>query len=128
MTSVARLYALQNAVQYIVSAGISGDFVECGVWKGGSVMMMALTLKGLGITDRTIHLFDTFEGMTPPTGLDVDYIGVSARVLLDQGDRNDNVNWAYSPIEEVRSNLARTGYPMDRFIFVPGDVSKTLPK
>jgi hypothetical protein len=127
LTSLERLYALYQAVRFVVSSGIPGDFVECGVWKGGSVMMMARTLMGLGISDRTIHLFDTFEGMTPPTELDVDLNGIRAQDLLDQSDRINSVHWAYSPIEEVRANLARTGYPMERFVFAPGDVSKTLP-
>jgi hypothetical protein len=127
LTSLERLYALYKAVRFVVSSGIPGDLVECGVWKGGSVMMMALTMKGLGITHRTIHLFDTFDGMTPPTALDVDLRGVSAKDLLDRSDKKDGVYWAYSPIEEVRTNLARTGYPMERFVFVPGDVRQTLP-
>jgi hypothetical protein len=125
LTTTERLYALYKAVHFVVSSGVSGDFVECGVWKGGSVMMMALTLKSLGITDRTIHLFDTFAGMTQPMDIDANINGISGKNLLDRGDPNV---WAIAPMEEVRSNLARTGYPMERFVFVPGDVSKTLPE
>ena len=67
MTSIERMYALYQSVAYLVMAKVPGDFVECGVWKGGSVMMIAQTLLYLGATDRKIVLFDTFEGMTPPT-------------------------------------------------------------
>src|SRR6202021_687648 len=49
MTSTERLYALFNAVNFVVKAGVEGDFVECGVWKGGSVMMIALALKMMGV-------------------------------------------------------------------------------
>ena len=60
ITSPERLYALIQAVRYIVRNKIPGDFAECGVWKGGSVMAMALTLLQLHSEDRTLYLFDTF--------------------------------------------------------------------
>jgi len=66
MTSIDRLYALFAATRYVIEARVPGAFVECGVWKGGSVMMMAATLKSLGVTDRDIHLFDTFTAMPEP--------------------------------------------------------------
>jgi O-methyltransferase len=91
-------------------------------------MMMALTLKTLGVLDRNIYLFDTFEGMTPPTDADVDQSGTRADDLLAKSDRNENYVWAHSPIDEVRSNLEKTGYPMERFVLVKGDVCKTIPE
>jgi O-methyltransferase len=127
MTSTDRLYSLFNAVRFVVSAKVEGDFVECGVWKGGSVMMMASVLRAFGVSDRTIYLFDTFEGMTAPTDADADQSGTQASELLTRSGRNDSHVWAYSPIDEVRSNLEKTGYPMDRFIFVKGDVCETIP-
>ena len=123
MTSVERLYALHNAVQYIVSAGIPGAFVECGVWKGGSVMMMALTLRKLGITDRDIFLFDTFSGPPPAGKEDEDFSGASMAALEARG-----VTWPRSPAGEVQANLATTGYPMERFHLIPGDVLQTIPQ
>jgi hypothetical protein len=71
MTSVERMYALYKAVEYVVDAGIPGDFVECGVWRGGSVMLMAATLLAKGVTDRKIHLYDTFEGMACQTASNI---------------------------------------------------------
>src|SRR5580658_6700162 len=37
MTSLERVFALVEAVRYIVRANIPGALVECGVWKGGSI-------------------------------------------------------------------------------------------
>lgn len=128
MTSTERLYSLFNTVRFVTSSGVEGDFVECGVWKGGSVMMMALVLKTLGITDRKIYLFDTFEGMTPPTDADIDHSGASADRLLATSAREQSLVWAYSPLAEVRANLEKTGYPMDQFVFVKGDVRETIPQ
>ena len=57
--------ALYEAVQYTVRAGIPGSFVECGVWKGGSLLVVARALLALGVTDRDLIGFDTFAGMPP---------------------------------------------------------------
>src|SRR5690606_25041052 len=59
LTSAARIAALCDAVTYIVRNGIEGDFAECGVWRGGSVMAAALTLQRLGDTSRNLYLYDT---------------------------------------------------------------------
>ena len=67
MTSVARVAALCDAMSHIVRHRIAGAFVECGVWKGGSSMAAALRLIQLNQPDRAFYLFDTFEGMTPPS-------------------------------------------------------------
>ncbi|MGH2603902.1 MAG: TylF/MycF/NovP-related O-methyltransferase, partial [Dehalococcoidia bacterium] len=62
MTSVARMQALVDAVRYCVRRDVPGGFAECGVWRGGSVLAMILTRQELGVSDRDVYLFDTFEG------------------------------------------------------------------
>ena len=52
MTSVEKIYALIHAVEYVVHADIAGAVVECGVWKGGSMMAVARVLRRLGDTSR----------------------------------------------------------------------------
>src|SRR5437762_1356240 len=59
-TSRERIVTLAAAVEYIIRRGIPGDFVECGVWLGGSAMVIAKTLLRLGVVDRHIWLYDTF--------------------------------------------------------------------
>ena len=63
MTSIERGYALWQAVGHIITSGLPGDFVECGVWRGGSAMLMARALNHFGDDGRHIYLFDTFEGI-----------------------------------------------------------------
>ncbi len=75
MTSVERMYALYKGVEYIVKNDIPGDFVECGVWKGGSSMLIAMTLLKFGVNDRVIWMYDTFEGMSEPGKEDMDTFG-----------------------------------------------------
>ena len=75
LTNIKRINALSNAVKYIIEKEIQGSFVECGVWKGGSVMVIAHTLMDMGITDRDIYLYDTFTGMCAPTNVDIGLLG-----------------------------------------------------
>lgn len=128
MTSWQRMYCLYKAVKYIVAANVEGDLVECGVWKGGSVMMMAHTLRAINSTDRRLYLYDTFEGMTAPTARDID--ALSARPAGKRWPRTSESNharWNYAPIAAVQSNLNTTGYPQQKVIFVKGRVEETIP-
>ncbi|MBK46947.1 MAG: macrocin O-methyltransferase, partial [Gammaproteobacteria bacterium] len=72
VTSIERMYALKQSVQYIVDNQIDGDFIECGVWKGGSCMMIANTLLMNDQQNRELWLYDTFDGMTMPTDEDIE--------------------------------------------------------
>jgi O-methyltransferase len=120
MTGPERLFALYDAVRYLSRGQVEGDIVECGVWRGGSAMMAALTLNELGDRERNLYLYDTFEGMPQPTAADVDINGVSAQARWSE-------DWCAVSLDVVRANLASTGYPMDRINFVPGKVEDTIP-
>jgi hypothetical protein len=128
MTGVERIVCVRNAVKYIVGNNLRGDIVECGVWRGGSIMAILYTLLELGDTSRTIYLYDTFEGMTPPTEKDVDFTGTPVETLLEQTTRTKgNTIWAWATLDDVKQNVAKTGYPADRIHYVQGDVLKTIP-
>lgn len=127
MTTPSRVYALVRAVEYVVAARVPGAFVECGVWRGGSMMAVALTLLRLGQTDRDLYLFDTFAGMTEPGAEDVRVTGEAARELLDRLPRTSN-EWAVATLEEVRSAVSSVGYPEERIRYVVGRVEETLPE
>ena len=58
MTAPEKIFALIDAIGYITRNGIEGDVVECGVWKGGSMMAAARSLLRLKDAGRTLHLFD----------------------------------------------------------------------
>ncbi|MCA9105069.1 MAG: class I SAM-dependent methyltransferase [Planctomycetales bacterium] len=128
MTSPERVSALCDAVRYVVSQGIPGDLVECGVWRGGSSMASALTLIEQGDMGRELWLYDTFEGMSEPTEDDRDFLGQSAAAQLELQDPNDPKSvWCVSQLDEVRGNMRRTGYPADQVHFVVGKVEETIP-
>jgi len=130
MTSDERLQALIDAVRYCVRRDIPGDFAECGVWRGGSVLAMLLTLQEEGVTDRDVHLFDTFEGMTAPTEHDVSSLDPPA---LETWNQAEGKAWkeffddSIFNLEQVREALTTSGYPAHRLHFVKGPVEDTLP-
>ena len=124
MTSVEPLYALIQAVKYVVGSRIEGAIAECGVWRGGSMMAAALTLVAAQETDRELFLYDTFDGMTQPTDLDVDLHGHGAAELVSRGRARGGL--AVSE-ESVRANLARVPYPPAGMHFVRGRVEDTIP-
>lgn len=120
MTPVERLFDLYKTVEYIVREKVPGAIVECGVWRGGSMMMAALALKKFGDDmDRRLMLYDTFEGLPYPDEIDVDLF-----------DRSAAKQWkpemAKGALNVVTANMARTGYPHVQYI--KGLVEDTLPR
>jgi hypothetical protein len=126
-TGPGRVIGLVDAVRYVVGNRLEGAFVECGVWRGGSMMAVAWTLAELGDTSRDLYLFDTFEGMSEPTEHDRLMNGASAGDILSSMPRGEANFWCIAGLEEVRANLLRTGYPSERLHFVKGKVEDTLP-
>ena len=129
LTGPERVNALVESVKYVVANEIEGDFVECGVWKGGSAMAMALALNELNDETREIYLYDTFSGMTSPTGVDISYVGEFATKKFSRTKTSaESSNWALSPLEEVTQNVMSTGYPLEKFHFIKGMVENTIPE
>jgi hypothetical protein len=126
MTSPERMYALYEATRH-VAHHIAGAVVECGVWKGGSSMVAALTLLGVG-DQRDLYLYDTFEGMPPPGDVDRSpVLGKHADEILALDDDVGASTRAVAGLDEVRANLALTGYPSERLHYVVGKVEDTVP-
>lgn len=127
-TSPERIVSLCAAVRYIVANNIAGDIVECGVWKGGSMMAAARTLLSLGDTGRRLYLYDTFEGMPRPTESDISYGG---EVAINKWERvkrsNGYSDWVYSSIDEVRKAVYSVGYDNDLIHLIKGKVEETIP-
>lgn len=128
MTSDERIWSLLESVRYLTRNGIQGDFVECGVWRGGGIMAMMLMLRDLDEQSRRVWLYDTFEGMTAPSNADIEIAsGTTASQLLKAtNSRTEKLVWAYSPRAEVESNIRTTGYPAEMVNICEGDVAQTL--
>ena len=128
MTSQERIVALCEAVKYVHRFKIAGDIVECGVWKGGSMMAVADTLMKANDTSRNLYLFDTFEGMPPPTEDDIDIEGNTASSLLQNADESiEESVWCRANLGVVKQALNDTRYPENKVHLVKGLVENTIP-
>jgi hypothetical protein len=109
-TTRAQVVALCEAVRYISATGVGGDIVECGVWRGGSMLAAARTLLESGDCFRTLWLYDTFSAMAEPSD-------------LDGGDA------VLAPVSlpAVQRTLSKAGYPDSRIRYVVGRSQETIP-
>ena len=129
ITSPERIHALIESTRYICRNSIKGDFVECGVYKGGSMMAIALSLIAEGIVDRDLYLFDTFEGMPAPEEKDIDAWGKPANETFSKLKLSDvSSTWVNASLDAVKEAMALTGYPMERIHYVKGLVEDTIPE
>lgn len=126
LTSPERVAATIDAVRYVTRYQIPGAIVECGVWRGGNSMAAARTLLEAGDTSRDMYLFDTFEGMTPPTDEDRDHDGNLAADLISSG-LVDEADWCAASIEDVGNTMSLSTYPAQRVHLVKGRVEDTIP-
>ncbi len=128
MTSVERMYALFKSVEYIIQNRIEGDYVECGVWKGGSSMLAAHALIYFQELEKRIYLYDTFEGMSAPVVHDLNLNGEPAETTYRTTLKSDGTSgWCYSSLDEVRENMGQTGYPEEHLFYIKGKVEDTIP-
>lgn len=127
-TSAERMHAVWTAVRHLHRHRVPGDLVECGVWRGGSSMLAAMTLDKLGDEERRVFLFDTFSGMTEPTERDLDFHGtpVFPWWAASQNDGSEPPI-AYASLAEVQANMAHTNLDPQRVVFVQGRVEDTIP-
>lgn len=134
LASPERIIATADAVAHVVRRGVEGALVECGVWRGGSILAMVLTLQRLGIDDRDVYLCDTFSGMTAPTEEDTSAFDPPALGTFDRARANGQRAWDFLfgeqvfGREQVEDLIYATGYPRERIHFVVGPVEATLPE
>jgi hypothetical protein len=116
------LFELARHVQAVIALGISGDFVECGAWRGGAAFLMADLLRQSGVSDRKVWLFDSFEGLPAPQPIDGPTANAWARATQSDSYRD---NGRVSP-DEVKQNAADLGLT-SYLEFVKGWFDESLP-
>lgn len=129
LTSAVKIAGLCDAVRFIVKHNVPGDLVECGVWRGGSMMAAARTLMSLGDTSRHLYLYDTFEGMSEPGANDLRFDGTLPEEMMKSVVGKDATMqmWCRATIEDVAQSIATVGYPEDKIHLVKGKVEETIP-
>lgn len=118
MIGMKRLDNLQFCVEDTLARGVPGDFIETGVWRGGSVIFMRAILKALGVTDRRVWVADSFEGLPPP---DPD------KYPADRGDPHYLIDMLRVSLEQVKANFESYGLLDEQVVFLRGWFKDTLP-
>jgi O-methyltransferase len=138
MLTYPRMVSLYNQAVFCEHSAIDGAFVECGVWKGGAVGLMALANLCHGLKRRNLYLFDAFDDICEPdANLDgetaireLELLGYKAAAsgrLIPIKGLYDSVG-GHGTIEECRSLLRDTiNYPEQNIVFVKGWFQNTLP-
>ena len=100
-----RFYSLHQMVCHVLHQNLTGDFVECGTWKGHSAYIISDILFENDFTGD-FHIFDSFEG------------GLSEKVEKDQNIRvelnqqkiQEESNIFHSTEDEVNSTLSNFNF------------------
>lgn len=126
MMGLPRLNNIQDCVEEVIEHGIEGDFIETGVWRGGGTIFMRAILKAHGVTDRTVWVADSFEGLPAIEKKDA----IHAQDVMDVAGMNDGgpmqLGLAVS-LERVKSNFAKFDLLDDQVRFLKGWFRDTLP-
>lgn len=67
MLGEKRLANLEECFHHVVDDGVPGDFIECGVWRGGAVVFLRGLLAAYEVPERRVWVADSFQGLPPPT-------------------------------------------------------------
>jgi hypothetical protein len=107
---------------------IEGDFIECGVYRGGQIMAMMIAMNDLN-TKRDIYLYDTFQGLPKPEDWEISKKGKSALKKYNKlKTENGFSDWCRAYIDEVKKNVFSIPYDKSKIHFVEGMVEDTLKK
>ena len=124
-TSFESLATLAICCKHVSQGNIHGDFVEAGVWRGGS----SIVAKNLLGKNRNFYLFDTYSGMTEPSSKDTRVGSATSDFVLKKWEESISDNrssWDYASLEEVKKNFRKFNVLDSSIRFVVGDVRKTL--
>ena len=121
LLSKERIYNNINSVQEILDKDIPGDIIEIGVYKGGSIMSMIMTLNN-NHKLRHVRLYDTFQGMTNATEHDViTHTGIH----YDTEVKYNSWYACISHLPDVQNNVKTIPFPEEYIHYHVGDIMKT---
>lgn len=113
-----RLENIEDCFRSIIADGVPGDFIECGVWRGGAVVFMRGLLEAYEVSGRTVWVADSFEGLPPPTHPEDVAFGLDL-------SREHYPMLAVS-LETVQRTFEGYGLLDERVRFLPGWFKETL--
>ena len=134
MLNFERLKNIIECLDYLNIRSIAGDYVECGVWKGGSVALASLYLDHKKVSGRSIHLFDAFGDICEPNfAIDgaraIKEVGGIERAQgrLQASGMYQNLGIENSSVTEVRNLFNKINYQGASVHFHVGWFQDTTP-
>lgn len=124
MVNPQNLFSTLLSCRHVHLNSIPGDFVECGVWKGGNSILAKNYFQTYG-ESRNVWLYDTFTGMTKPTDVDISSIGEDANSIYSLYEKFDSNGWCHSPLTEVQNNFTAYNLSNSNVKFIVGDILQT---
>jgi hypothetical protein len=123
MTNFERMWSLIQSFHHVRQESLVGDFVECGVWKGGNIILLKKLIEQFNLK-KNIYGFDTFEGMVEPSFYDVNYNNKSAKKMFDE-HKKKGIGFAMCSLDDVKRNIKKNTKP-DNIFLIKGKVENTL--
>lgn len=118
MIGQKRMSNIRQLLEEVLANNVPGDLIETGVWRGGACIYMRAILKAYGISDRTVWLADSFQGLPPPN---------PEQYPADEGDEFSTYSELAVSMEEVKTNFERYGLLDEKVAFLRGWFRDTLP-
>lgn len=109
MLSIEGLANIENSTKQILQNNIPGDFVECGVWRGGTGIIIKKILQQFNDKKRKIFLLDSYEGMEnlekSNTLTENDKLDELCSYILNDAEKYFNRKLIETDYDEVIKNL-----------------------
>mmetsp|Transcript_17355 Transcript_17355/g.51926 ORF Transcript_17355/g.51926 Transcript_17355/m.51926 type:complete len:326 (+) Transcript_17355:81-1058(+) len=100
MAGLKRMNNIRDLLDDVLVNNVPGDFAECGVWRGGSSVFARAVFAARRVTDRKVHLIDSFAGLpTATTAKDIDMWSQMDYVSVGQDDVRRHFE-AYNLLDE----------------------------
>jgi len=117
MTGTIRLNNVWNLLATVTGKNIPGDYIETGVWRGGSSIFARAIMSALGELDRVSFVCDSFDGLPPGDR------------SLDRGDIGWHEMNGYLAVSEdiVAANFHKYGLLGSNVVFAKGFFNETMP-
>ena len=118
MIGMKRMRNIRACVESVLNDDVAGDLIETGAWRGGATIYMRAILKAHRVTDRTVWVADSFEGLPAPD---------AQKHSADTGDQHHTRSDLAVSVEMVKENFERYDLLDDQVKFLKGWFSDTLP-
>ena len=131
MIGQSRLKNLEWALRFVIGKGVRGDFIECGVWRGGSSLFARAVFQALNVTDRHVWLADSFQGLPKARTKNDNNLWSKQEYLKVRKEKTGSMSNPFLlqvSMEEVQTNFRSFDLLDDHVHFCKGFFVDSLPQ